>query len=493
MAEHVFETISSEILHTGKIFALRKDQVLMPGGKVVNREVVEHYGAVGVVALDEDDNIPMVYQYRHPFGRRLWELPAGLLDIHGEPPHLTAARELREEAGLEAKTWQVLVDLDSTPGFSDESVRVYLATGLTDVGRPKGHDEEADMTLHWYPLAEAVRRVFSGKSSMPLPCPGFWRHPQSATASRSPGRWTRRGSIDRQRSLRDRLGNDHAGAACGDAGAGLPRPSDDRAGVAANTLSSYRRDLRRYCEHLAVRGIDDLAKVSEDDVSEFLVALRRGDPEAGRRRCRRCRRRGLDRGARPAPVRRRRRTDRRGCGPRGQTTDPGRRLPKSLTIDEVLALLAAAGGDSPSDGPLTLRNRALLEFLYSTGSRISEAVGLDVDDVDMHARSVLLRGKGGKQRLVPVGRPAVEALKAYLVRGRPELARRAAEHQACSSTRAVGGCRGKVRGKSCRTPPNAPASPPMCRHTRCGIRLRPTCSTGALTFGWCRSCSGMPR
>lgn len=103
---------------------------------------------------------------------------------------------------------------------------------------------------------------------------------------------------------------------------------------------------------------------------------------------------------------------------------PGRRLPKSLTIDEVLALLEGAGGDSPADGPLTLRNRALLELLYSTGARISEAVGLDVDDVDTHARSVLLSGKGGKQRLVPVGRPAVQALDAYLVRGRPELARR---------------------------------------------------------------------
>jgi ADP-ribose pyrophosphatase len=163
VGEHVFETISSEILHTGKIFALRKDRVLMPGGKIVNREVVEHYGAVGVVALDDDDNIPMVYQYRHPFGRRLWELPAGLLDVYGEAPHLTAARELREEAGLKAETWQVLADLDSTPGFSDESVRVYLATGLTDVGRPEGHDEEADMTLQWFPLAEAVRRVFSGE------------------------------------------------------------------------------------------------------------------------------------------------------------------------------------------------------------------------------------------------------------------------------------------------------------------------------------------
>jgi ADP-ribose pyrophosphatase len=163
VAEHVFETTSSETLHTGKIFALRRDQVRMPGGKGVTREVVEHFGAVGVVAMDDDGNIPMVYQYRHAFGRRLWELPAGLLDVHGEAAHLTAARELQEEAGLQARTWRVLVDLDSTPGFSDESVRVYLATGLTEVGRPEAHDEEADMTLQWYPLAEAARKVLNGE------------------------------------------------------------------------------------------------------------------------------------------------------------------------------------------------------------------------------------------------------------------------------------------------------------------------------------------
>ncbi|MGH3968426.1 MAG: NUDIX domain-containing protein [Mycobacterium sp.] len=163
MAEHVFETTSSETLHTGKIFALRNDHVRMPGGKIVAREVVEHYGAVGVVAMDDDGNLPLVYQYRHPFGRRLWELPAGLLDVDGEAAHLTAARELREEAGLAAERWQVLVDLDSTPGFSDESVRVYLATGLTRVDRPEAHDEEADMTLRWYPIAEAVRAVFAGE------------------------------------------------------------------------------------------------------------------------------------------------------------------------------------------------------------------------------------------------------------------------------------------------------------------------------------------
>jgi 8-oxo-dGDP phosphatase len=134
----------------------------MPGGKVVTREVVEHYGAVAIVAMDDDGNIPLIYQYRHPFGRRLWELPAGLLDVGGEAPHLTAARELSEEVGLHAATWQVLVDLDSTPGFSDESVRVYLATGLTQVDRPEAHDEEADMTMKWYPIDEAVREVFSG-------------------------------------------------------------------------------------------------------------------------------------------------------------------------------------------------------------------------------------------------------------------------------------------------------------------------------------------
>lgn len=163
MAEHVFATTASQILHHGKIFALRVDDVLMPGGKTATREVVEHYGAVAVVAMDDDDNILMIYQYRHPLGRRLWELPAGLLDAGGEAPQRTAVRELQEEAGLRAETWQVLVDLDSTPGFSDESVRVYLATELTAVDRPEAHDEEADLTLRWYPIAEAVRLVFNGE------------------------------------------------------------------------------------------------------------------------------------------------------------------------------------------------------------------------------------------------------------------------------------------------------------------------------------------
>lgn len=143
----------------------------MPGGGIVTREVVEHFGAVAIVAMDDNGNIPMVYQYRHTYGRRLWELPAGLLDVAGEPPHLTAARELREEVGLQASTWQVLVDLDTAPGFSDESVRVYLATGLREVGRPEAHHEEADMTMGGIPLPKRLAGCCVAKSSIPLPLP----------------------------------------------------------------------------------------------------------------------------------------------------------------------------------------------------------------------------------------------------------------------------------------------------------------------------------
>lgn len=163
VGEHDFETVASETLYTGKIFALRADEVRMPGDGTARREVVEHYGAVAVAALDDDDQIVLVYQYRHPLGRRLWELPAGLLDLAGEDPALTVRRELVEEAGLEADTWRVLADIDSAPGFSDESVRIYLATGLREVERPEAHDEEADMRTERVPLLDAVKRVFAGE------------------------------------------------------------------------------------------------------------------------------------------------------------------------------------------------------------------------------------------------------------------------------------------------------------------------------------------
>ncbi len=163
MADRDFVTQNSETVYAGKILALRVDDVQMPDGKVARREVVEHFGAVAVVALDDRDRVAMVYQYRHPVGRRLWELPAGLLDVGGEEPVLTAARELHEEAGLAAENWSVLVDIVSAPGFSDECVRVYLATGITEIERPEAEHEEADLTLDWIPLSEAVRQVLAGE------------------------------------------------------------------------------------------------------------------------------------------------------------------------------------------------------------------------------------------------------------------------------------------------------------------------------------------
>jgi ADP-ribose pyrophosphatase len=161
---HEFRTVSSEEIYVGKVMALRRDQVLMPGGGTAVREIVEHAGAVAVAALDPDDRLMMIYQYRHAVERRLWEMPAGLLDVAGEDPLLTARRELAEEVGLAATDWSVLVDVVPSPGFSDESVRVYLARGLSDVGRPQldSDDEEADLELRWIPLAEAVAMVLDG-------------------------------------------------------------------------------------------------------------------------------------------------------------------------------------------------------------------------------------------------------------------------------------------------------------------------------------------
>lgn len=161
---HEFAVSDSETLHVGKVLAVRLDQVVMPGGRVARREIVEHPGAVAIVALHDDASVMMIDQYRHAVGRRLRELPAGLLDTAGEEPVSTARRELVEEVGCTAQEWSVLVDVVSSPGFSDEAVRVFLARGLTEIGRPAGgDDEEADLSVVRVPLTDAVRQVLAGE------------------------------------------------------------------------------------------------------------------------------------------------------------------------------------------------------------------------------------------------------------------------------------------------------------------------------------------
>jgi len=160
---HTFDVRSSRTAYRGRIMTLRVDEVGMPGGGTAVREVVEHPGAVAVLAID-GDRVALIHQYRHPMGRRLWELPAGLLDVAGEDPALTARRELAEEAGLAATDWSVLVDVAASPGFTDEAVRVYLAAGLSPVDRPQDTgDEEADLVLRWFSLDEAVGMVLAGE------------------------------------------------------------------------------------------------------------------------------------------------------------------------------------------------------------------------------------------------------------------------------------------------------------------------------------------
>ena len=146
----------------------------MPGGVSASREVVAHLGAVAVVAVDSDERIAMVYQYRHSVGKRLWELPAGLLDVRGEDELTGAQRELQEEAGLSAQTWSVLTDLVTSPGFCEEAVRVFLASELSDVPRMEATgDEEADMEIAWVGLDEAVDKVLRGDIVNSIACSGI--------------------------------------------------------------------------------------------------------------------------------------------------------------------------------------------------------------------------------------------------------------------------------------------------------------------------------
>ncbi|MFI8293841.1 NUDIX hydrolase [Streptomyces sp. ms191] len=148
----------------GNKTSVRTDDVVMPDGTVARRDYQVHPGSVAIVALDDEDRVLLLKQYRHPVRQKLWEIPAGLLDVPGENPLHAAERELYEEAHVKAADWKVLTDVYTTPGGCDEAVRIFLARDLSEAEgeRFEVSEEEADMELARVPLTELVRRVLAG-------------------------------------------------------------------------------------------------------------------------------------------------------------------------------------------------------------------------------------------------------------------------------------------------------------------------------------------
>lgn len=176
----------ARVLHTGRIFDLRSEQVDLGEGGVVRRDFVDHPGAVAIIVLDEHERVLLLHQYRHPVRRELWEPPAGLLDVDGEDAQAAAARELLEEADLRAARWDVLADYFTTPGASNEALRVFLARDLSEVPEAERHVREAEelgMELRWVPLDEAVSAVLAGDLHNPSAVVGIL----AAAAARASG------------------------------------------------------------------------------------------------------------------------------------------------------------------------------------------------------------------------------------------------------------------------------------------------------------------
>jgi 8-oxo-dGDP phosphatase len=161
-----YEVLSHRERLRNKVFTIVTDEVVMPDGASAERDYMVHVGAVGVVALDEQGQVALIRQYRPAVGTHLWELPAGLIDVEGESLVDAAARELAEEADLIASRWDLLAEVHTSPGCSNEKIRLFLARGLSPVPDDERHTrtaEEADLQLRWVPLDEAVAMALSGE------------------------------------------------------------------------------------------------------------------------------------------------------------------------------------------------------------------------------------------------------------------------------------------------------------------------------------------
>ena len=386
-----FRRVSEEELLRAWLFRVDRFHLLDPAGQPFDRFVIRHPGAVTVVPLHEDGTVTLVRQYRAAVDAMVLEIPAGTRDKDGESPEETGRRELAEEAGLVATSWELLIGTWNSPGISDQHTAIYLATGLSSVpARPDGI-EERYMSVERIALADVDALVADGTLKDETTVLGLSLTRARLAAARPPGMSTP-----------------------------LPRPAEEflswldvERGRSPRTLSSYRRDLAAYEEALGEAGVT-MAEASAADVAGYLALLRRTHSAASVARALSSMR-GFHRFLVEEDLRE---DDPTVDLPSISVTDL---LPKALSEEETEQLLGAVVGT----GPLVLRDRALLEVLYGTGARVSEAVGLSLGDVAEAVEASglpLLRvvGKGDKERVVPLGRCARDALAVWLSpQGRP--------------------------------------------------------------------------
>lgn len=191
--------LSSDVVFQGKIWDVRRE-TFDYNGQQITREFVDHTGAVSVLAVDDEERILLIKQYRHPIRAREWEIPAGLLDIADEDPLEAAKRELAEEVDLAAESWSVLSDYVTTPGGNNEAIRVYIARDLTETDAFAREDEEADIEKRWVPLDEALDAVVARRIQNPSLVVAVY----AAAISRSRG-WSTLGAADAPWPQRDVL------------------------------------------------------------------------------------------------------------------------------------------------------------------------------------------------------------------------------------------------------------------------------------------------
>ena len=415
----------------------------------------------------------LIKQYRHPVRTREWEIPAGLLDVDGEDPLAAAQRELAEEADLVAAEWAVLADFVTSPGGSDEAIRIYLARGLSATPEAFAReDEEADMELRWVPLDECVDAVLARRVQNPSLADRRARRARVAGSRLEHARRRRcpvaGGTPERVDARESRRGDDGRRV-----DHGYLRHLTIERGLSRNTIAvlpARPRRLRRLARGARHRRP---GSVREQDLADFVRHLGARAPAAARHGSI-ARMLSSVRGLHRFLPRR-----------ASSTADVARELRPPKLADapaegdhdraDVEALLAATDGDELHE----LRDTALLELLYATGARVSEAVSLNVDDlVDERRRAAVRQGRQaahragrqlrarGDRRLPGAGAPGA-------------VGAGHAPRRRCSSGCAGSGCRGRTRGSSSvRAAERAELAASRSRRTPCGTRSRPTCSQG---------------